>query len=596
MSTAPDNCKALSIDFIVREDDPEMKAVEDDIRQDLEAIGITVNTMFLNSTEYIDAELNGNYHVLFTRTWGAPYDPHSYLNSWAVPSHVEYSAIGGDMQPPLTREILLNKIKAVQTELDQQKIQDQWREILNDVHQESIFMPLWGTRIPYVLNRRLLGFSPGEQAYSLPVNSIQVSSGPANVTVAPGVGSIFKSAGPINPHQYSPNALWAQDWIYEGLVSYGEDGEIVPALATTWKTEDISGGGQRVTFQLRQGVEFHDGTPWNCAAAKLNFDHVLSDTVKQRHQWIGAGQYLKSWTCNGDFEFVLETTEKFYPLLQELTYIRPLRFASPGAFAQGPDSHPDDHNSCETGHFGSKWDFLEEDVTCLGLTAPHGTGPFRYVSREKAPDGSDAQVVFERNENYWGQVPGIETLTAVQYSDTDAVEAALKSGELDMALGIGPLTAKQVQDLKFFHSDEFDVRHSKVIQHALLVFNTNKAPTNDINVRRAIIHAIDKARFLENEFAGLEEPVTQLLPRSAPYCNVDLSPKWGYDLEKAQFLNCPPVLEGSDDSDLSAGAITGIAIGGAVILFLGALVMRMIHGERTGKPLFPQTKSTGVEA
>jgi len=62
----------------------------------LEKIGIQVNTKFLNNTEYRDAEVNGDYHLLFTRSCGAPYDPHSYLAScsWEVPSHVEYSAIG----------------------------------------------------------------------------------------------------------------------------------------------------------------------------------------------------------------------------------------------------------------------------------------------------------------------------------------------------------------------------------------------------------------------------------------------------------------------------------------------------------------------
>ena len=88
--------------------------------------------------------------------------------------------------------------------------------------------------------------------------------------------------------------------------------------------------------------------------------------------------------------------------------------------------------------------------------------------------------------------------------------------------------------MKFYHSSQFDVRHSDVIQHSLLVFNGNKAPMDDISVRRAVIHAIDKSSFLEEEFAGLEQPVTQLLPMSAPYCNVDLSPKWGYDFEKAR--------------------------------------------------------------
>lgn len=164
-----------------------------------------------------------------------------------------------------------------------------------------------------------------------------------------------------------------------------------------------------------------------------------------------------------------------------------------------------------------------------------------------------------------------------------------------MALGVGPLTALQVQDLKFHHSDKFDIRHSDVIQNSMLVFNGNRAPTDDISVRRAIIHAIDKAAFLENEFAGLEQPVTQLLPQSAPYCNVDLSPKWGYDIEKAMLLNCPDIvsLRGSlnDSNGLSTGAIAGIAIASAVGVALLALVARMIQRERAGKPMFTPAKS-----
>jgi ABC-type oligopeptide transport system substrate-binding subunit len=52
-----------------------------------------------------------------------------------------------------------------------------------------------------------------------------------------------------------------------------------------------------------------------------------------------------------------------------------------------------------------------------------------------------------------------------------------------MALGIGPLTPLQAQDLKFYHSDKVDVRHSDVLQNSFLVMNTNKAPTNDMAVR-----------------------------------------------------------------------------------------------------------------
>ena len=122
------------------------------------------------------------------------------------------------------------------------------------------------------------------------------------------------------------------------------------------------------------------------------------------------------------------------------------------------------------------------------------------------------------------------------YKDQEAVNNDLLSGDLDMALGIGPLTAKQIQNLKFYHSDVVDVQHSDVLQHALMIMNTNATHTDDITTRRAIIHGIDKSRFIEKDFLGLEQPVSQLLPYSAPFCNVDLNPKRSYDVEKAELL------------------------------------------------------------
>ena len=78
----------------------------DDIVLDLAKIGIKVNTIALNARAYVQADLDNTYNMLFTRTWGAPYDPHGYLSSWAVHAcpreacHVEYSAIGG-LEPPM---------------------------------------------------------------------------------------------------------------------------------------------------------------------------------------------------------------------------------------------------------------------------------------------------------------------------------------------------------------------------------------------------------------------------------------------------------------------------------------------------------------
>jgi ABC-type transport system substrate-binding protein len=257
------------------------------IVKDLAKIGITVNTRKLTSEEYIQAELDGDYNMLFTRTWGAPYDPHSYLTSWAVPSHVEYSAVQG-VTAPLTRDRLLEMIEAVQVETKNTVIREKWHEIHQAVHEQAIFLPLWGTRVPYVLNQRFQGFTPSTQTYSYPLDSVTAFTGSKNVTIAPGAGgSLFSTVGPVNPHLYYPNQLFAQSWVYEGLVGYGQDGEITPVLATKWEEEDLIPSGSRYTFTLRENVKFHDGTDWNCTVAKLNFDHVLSETVVKRHQWYG---------------------------------------------------------------------------------------------------------------------------------------------------------------------------------------------------------------------------------------------------------------------------------------------------------------------
>eukprot|EP00532_Pseudo-nitzschia_australis_P013953 CAMPEP_0168208370 /NCGR_PEP_ID=MMETSP0140_2-20121125/2032_1 /TAXON_ID=44445 /ORGANISM="Pseudo-nitzschia australis, Strain 10249 10 AB" /LENGTH=670 /DNA_ID=CAMNT_0008134763 /DNA_START=360 /DNA_END=2374 /DNA_ORIENTATION=- len=651
------NCIPRTVSLIIKDNDPEMAAVKDYLKADLAKVGIELEVIEADSETYIERERDGNFNMLFTRTWGAPYDPHSYLESWETASHVEYSVLGG-LEPPLTRDFLLEKIEEVQEELDVAKIQEKYTEILTDIHQQAIFVPLWGTRIPYVVSRRLAGFTPSDQTYSYPLTSVRVLEGSKKVTVNPGAGgSLFTKLGPTNPHQYFPNQLFAEvDWIFQktilsskfpsyraesvftrtqtnwcslctnsddncltrsiakpltlkiniaailglrGPLEFGQDGEISPGLATSWKTVNSDSGGQIVTFDLRKGVKFHDGSDFNCTVAKLNFDHILHEIVVKRHSWYGTPQRLTSWSCNEQEQFVLETDKPFYPLLQELTYIRPLVFASASAFSNGIDSDPSKENSCNAGDFGSKWDHLEDTVTCAGLSAPIGTGPFKYSSTTTNEDGTiDDKVIFQGHTEYWGGAPDIEELHVQHYESNEAVQDALLDGTLDMALGIGPLTPLQAQQLKFYHSDKVDVRHSDVLQNAIMVMNTNKAPTDDIDLRKAIIHAIDKSTFIATEFAGLERPVDQVLPESAPFCNVDLSPKWTYDPEKAKFLNCPTVtttntttMMSSDVSaKLSSGAVAGIAIAAVVGVSLILFVLNLVRREQEGKPMFAPKK------
>lgn len=103
--------------------------------------------------------------------------------------------------------------------------------------------------------------------------------------------------------------------VYDGLVEYGAGGAIVPALATSWNIADNADGpGKEYTFQLRRGVEFHDGAPWNCEVATLNFDHVLAPplTTGDWHGWYGLPGMIDGWGCgDNEYEFFVTTKESY---------------------------------------------------------------------------------------------------------------------------------------------------------------------------------------------------------------------------------------------------------------------------------------------
>ena len=170
------------------------------------------------------------------------------------------------------------------------------------------------------------------------------------ISVAPGAQTgLFSNdtgVGRLDPHSYRPNEFFANNWVYEGLVAYGANGNIEAALATSWTSESTSSGGETWRFTLREGVTFHDGAAFDCSVVVLNFDHVFAGGLAGGGWRGGCGRpgAASSWSCDGEV-FVLNTDEPYYPLLQELSYIRPLRMLSPLAFANGAATDPFTHLS-----------------------------------------------------------------------------------------------------------------------------------------------------------------------------------------------------------------------------------------------------------
>lgn len=583
------DCVNYEVDFIVMEGDSLMAQVEDDIVADLAEVGITVNTVFVsNKDDFNTAMTSGDFNMCFTESWGPPYDPHTFATSWNVPNEAHYAAMA-QMESP-TRDEIAELVTEVLSEEDPIDRQTKWTTILQEMHGQAIHSPLWSRRIPAVWNDRLQGYISGYQQYDYPIHNFIANSGSVNITIAPAAQTgLFKATGPMDPHSYRPNEFFISNWIYESLVSFGENGEILPALATSWEVTETTDGGEEYRFTLRTGVKFHDGTDWNCAAAKLNFDHVLQPPLNSAdwHGWYHLPLHTTAWSCDGE-EFVVTLDAPYYPFLQELSFIRPLRMLSPSSFSNGADSDPSTENSCPTRWGSDSSD--EGSVTCTGTVSLYGTGPWMFHSITNKSDGSTcappcdndgdimdgvndiSEVLFIKNPYWWGERGNVEAVTVKKYDTTDDVQAALISGELDVAVGDKALLPEQVLEFMSTYYNTHKTVLGPKLFNQMVVINAAKSPTDDINVRKTIMHALDKAAIVTNELYGMASVADSIFPSDAPYCDIDLTPRWDYDLEKAQLLNCPDEASTSTETDDTTLIIVlAICIGCFLLCVMGAV-------------------------
>ncbi len=380
------------------------------------------------------------------------------------------------------------------------------------------------------------------------------------------------------------NEFFANNWVYEGLVAYGDGGQTLPALAKSWiRVDREDSEGEKITFKLRDNVTFHDGEEWNCNACKMNFDHVFAGNLKtDMHNWYGVPLHIDKWSCEDTMTFVVTTKTKYAPFIQELSYIRPLRMLSPGAFANGTDSSANTTNSCHIGWGTIGSETNPEDVVCAGISKISGTGPLKFVERKNVTiDGKDvdSEVIFSSNYKYWGGEPFFQTLKVVRYETSNDAKAALLDNKLDVIWGSGVLSDKDIAAIQdnYEYEGKIQVFHSKDIQNVMLLLNSGKAPLNDINVRKTLIHAIDKSTIVEKELSSLQKVVDNVFPRDAPYCDVDLTPRWDYDIEKAKLLFCK---NESNDSNDSKSLAIGLGVGLCALFLLAVAAVFSINKRR----------------
>jgi peptide/nickel transport system substrate-binding protein len=296
--------------------------------------------------------------------------------------------------------------------------------------------------------------------------------------------------------------------LFEGLARWrpGTD-EIEPGLATAWQ---VSPDGLRWTFTLRPGVVFHDDTPLDAAAVAFSFDRVL-DPAHPSYLAGGDAGYWRSLlkdvtrvTAVGPSAVALELARPYAPLL--------------GVLALFPIVSPAAVRTWGT-------DFLRHPV---------GTGAFAF----EAWDPGD-EVVVKRFARYWGPRPSLERIVFRVVVDARQRLVDLQSGSVDLAAAILPDEQTFVElhpDLKLHHAPSNDITY--------LAFNTRRPPFDDLRVRRAISHAINKQPIVKLAYQG-----------RAVAADSVLSPgQWGHHVPKARYDYDPVRARALLDEATAAGA------------------------------------------
>lgn len=303
--------------------------------------------------------------------------------------------------------------------------------------------------------------------------------------------SLVRLTMPSEPDSLDPYISTASDTeavmhnVYEGLVLFNEDGEIVPGLAESWQ---ISDDGLEYTFHLREGVTFHNGK------------HFCSEDVAYSYGLLSGLTTGSSLSSRFSTITEIDTPDDYTVII---------RLASANAaFLEATRIAiiPSGYREC--------------------ATSPVGTGPYKFI--EYVPG---QRIVLERNDLYYdsSRAGRIERAEVYIMTDESAIVTALQSGQLDMAQVTG-MDAEILEGKFTIHSNP---------QNMVCLFALNNAvpPFNDIRVRQAMNYAVNKENIINGAFDGYATRLdSNFSPVMGLYYNSDVENYYPYDPVKAKEL------------------------------------------------------------
>ncbi len=277
------------------------------------------------------------------------------------------------------------------------------------------------------------------------------------------------------------------DNIYDTLIHY-KDGstEIEPGLATKWESSE---DGLSWTFSLRKGVTFHDGTPFNSEAVLFSLNrqheenHPYHNVEGSYTYWVATGlaEIVDEITALDDYTVKITLNSPYAPFLYAIA-ITSFSIVSPTAVKEKGDNY--------SNH-------------------PVGTGPFIFQQWDRGD-----KIVLKANENYWGGRPNVDRVIFLSIPDNSVRLIELQQGNLHAMEFPNPDDLQQIRD-----DESLDLLSQPGMSVGYLALNMEKPPFDNLKVRLAINHAINKGVIIEHLYQGLGIPAKNPIPPTL----------WSYD-------------------------------------------------------------------
>ena len=317
----------------------------------------------------------------------------------------------------------------------------------------------------------------------------------------PAIRAVFSNIA--ETHTLDPAVAFSSDGlefvrnVYEGLLEFKpRTTEVGPLLATRWS---VSPDGLTYRFTLRQGVRYHDGTPFNAQAAQVGLERIRQ--VNQGPASLMSN--VQSIRVTGPYELTVRLTE---PDVYFLGRLAKLPLVSPRALAS--------HRTAS--------DRLARDWFA---TQAAGTGPYRLVRWIK-----NNRIELERFPGYWRPWPTGAPTQVILRVDPDVSTALqlLQRGEVDMLGAVGPdesLAAEKMPGVKLVKQPMLEVKH--------VILNMRRPPLDNRRVRQAVKYAFDYQAMVDF-FSGLARLPEGRIPSAVPGGKAGLIPR--QDIVRARDL------------------------------------------------------------